>query len=98
MNAARPGEGDLDPDDPGEVEPVRMPGLNEVDFQSVHERLGQETTCGLAQPAKDRGRLARRVLGLRQAGEEVGASRRRSGREAPPEHADRADQRHRRRG
>ncbi len=65
------GQDDLDADEARQVEPVGMAGLHELDLQAVDQRLGQEPAGGLAEPAKDRGRLggaALRVAPTRRRG------------------------------
>jgi hypothetical protein len=86
-------QSDLDSEESWQVQPVRVAGLHELHFQPVDERVGQHPAGSLAHLPHDRDRLARRWCRLRQPGEEVGAGGRGTRRQAPPEDADRTDQR-----
>ena len=93
-NAARPASVILIPRMRGRSSPYGCPACTSLTSSPSTSGLGRSRRVRLTQLAHDGGRLAGRCCGLRQSGEEVGAGRRRPGREAPPEDADRADQRH----
>ena len=83
---------DLDAQQAGEVDPVRMSSLHEVHFEAVDQRIGKHSPRRRAELSHAVDQCRRLRLRVGKSRVEVAASRRWSGGHTPPQHADGGDQ------